>query len=199
MAIQLDPVSRDRLADFIKDPATIFDFERLFEAVIELQSQVAALEAVAASAGDIVWSAGTTRAGALPALGGSYLRADYPALFAVIGTTYGAVDATHFTMPDIGGRVVAAKEAVATRLTAAVAGFSGATLGAAGGDQRLHGHTHSVTYAHPANVGVDNSANLKAVPDGDILNSSTGTTGSGTAQNVQPTIVLNAFILTGSV
>jgi microcystin-dependent protein len=30
----------------------------------------------------------------------SLLRADYPELFAVIGTTYGAVDGTHFTTPD---------------------------------------------------------------------------------------------------
>lgn len=32
--------------------------------------------------------------------GSSLLRTDYPALFAAIGTTYGAADATHFYLPD---------------------------------------------------------------------------------------------------
>ena len=35
--------------------------------------------------------------------GASLLRADYPALFAAIGTTYGAVDGTHFTLPTASG------------------------------------------------------------------------------------------------
>jgi microcystin-dependent protein len=37
--------------------------------------------------------------------GSSYLRTDYPALFAVIGVTYGSVDADHFTMPNLAYRV----------------------------------------------------------------------------------------------
>lgn len=36
--------------------------------------------------------------------GSSQLRATYPALFAAIGTTYGSVDGTHFTLPDLQGR-----------------------------------------------------------------------------------------------
>jgi len=35
--------------------------------------------------------------------GASLLRADYPDLFAAIGTTYGSVDATHFTLPTASG------------------------------------------------------------------------------------------------
>jgi microcystin-dependent protein len=38
--------------------------------------------------------------------GASYLRSAYPDLFAVIGTTYGAADGTHFNVPDLRGRVV---------------------------------------------------------------------------------------------
>lgn len=38
--------------------------------------------------------------GTVPADGSSLLRTDYPALFAAIGTTYGAVDGTHFTLPN---------------------------------------------------------------------------------------------------
>ena len=36
--------------------------------------------------------------------GASLLRADYPRLFAVIGTSYGAVDGTHFNTPDLRDR-----------------------------------------------------------------------------------------------
>lgn len=37
--------------------------------------------------------------------GASLLMADYPALFGVISTTYGSVDATHFNIPDMRGNV----------------------------------------------------------------------------------------------
>jgi hypothetical protein len=39
-------------------------------------------------------------------LGQSLLRADYPLLFAVIGTTWGSESATTFTLPDARGRVI---------------------------------------------------------------------------------------------
>ena len=42
----------------------------------------------------------------LPCDGRSLLRADYAELFGVIGTTYGAADATHFNIPDLMGRTV---------------------------------------------------------------------------------------------
>lgn len=47
----------------------------------------------------------TAPAGWLLCQGQSLLRADYPSLFAVIGTTYGSVDATHFNLPDLRVRV----------------------------------------------------------------------------------------------
>lgn len=47
---------------------------------------------------------------AVPALalacdGASYLQADYPYLFAIIGTTFGSADGTHFNVPDLRGRI----------------------------------------------------------------------------------------------
>jgi microcystin-dependent protein len=42
----------------------------------------------------------------LPCDGSSLLRADYPDLFTVIGTTYGAADGSHFNIPDLGDRIV---------------------------------------------------------------------------------------------
>ncbi len=38
--------------------------------------------------------------------GSSVLRASYPDLFTAIGTTFGSVDGTHFTLPDMRGRSV---------------------------------------------------------------------------------------------
>lgn len=38
--------------------------------------------------------------------GRSLLRSEYRALFAVLGTSFGSVDATHFNLPDAEGRVV---------------------------------------------------------------------------------------------
>lgn len=43
--------------------------------------------------------------GALMCDGSSYLRADYPALFDVIGTAFGSADGTHFNVPDLRARV----------------------------------------------------------------------------------------------
>ena len=71
----------------------------------------------------------TTPAGWLPCDGRSVLRSDYPNLFASIGTTYGAADGLHFSLPDMRGRIVAGVDAGAGRLT----GFN--TLGAVGGVQ----------------------------------------------------------------
>lgn len=63
-------------------------------------------------------------------------------LFTAIGTTYGGTGAADFDMPDCTGRVIAGKEASATRLTTAGSGIDGDTLGAAGGSQ-----THTLTEA----------------------------------------------------
>lgn len=58
-------------------------------------------------AGGMVTFAGTTApSGWLLCQGQSLLRADYPRLFGAIGTTYGSVDGTHFTLPDLQGRAV---------------------------------------------------------------------------------------------
>lgn len=50
-------------------------------------------------------------------------------------------------VPDVRGRTTAGKDnmggTAAGRLTAAVSGVAGDTLGANGGDQRTHGHTHT--------------------------------------------------------
>jgi len=48
----------------------------------------------------------TAPTGWLECAGQSVLRADYAALFTAIGTTWGSVDATHFTLPDLRGEFI---------------------------------------------------------------------------------------------
>lgn len=222
--VELNPVQRDRLEAFIRDQRTVFDFEALFAAVIEMQSYMARV-------GDIVYSAGTERAQALPANGAAVSRTTYATLFAAIGTQYGVGDgSTTFNLPNLAGRVVAGKEAAATLITTAVSGFSGATLGATGGAQShqltapempVHTHTgttssdgthtHSLSQLVLASTGVYAIASGALLTMGDVAptalsagaHTHTMTTASagGTAgvtvahRNMQPTIILNAFIL----
>src|SRR5262249_27242272 len=77
--------------------------------------------------------------------GTGYSQTTYAALFNVIGTTYGSTASGVFSVPDLKGRTIAGKEASATRLTTAVSGINGATLGAAGGDQSMQTHNHGIT------------------------------------------------------
>lgn len=72
--------------------------------------------------------------------GSPYSRTTYAALFAAIGTAYGAGDgSTTFNVPDFRGRAPAGKDnmggTAANRLTTAGSGVDGATLGASGGAQ----------------------------------------------------------------
>lgn len=50
---------------------------------------------------------GAVPAGFVQCLGQSFLRADYPELFASLGTTWGAADGTHFSLPNLADRFLA--------------------------------------------------------------------------------------------
>jgi microcystin-dependent protein len=86
-------------------------------------------------------------------------RATYAPLFAVFGTTFGAGDGgTTFGIPDLRGRAAFGRDdmggSAAGRLTGGNSGITGTTLGAAGGDERLHSHNHGVndpTHNHGVN------------------------------------------------
>lgn len=88
--------------------------------------------------------------GWLLCFGQTVSRTTYPDLFATIGTNYGSGDgSTTFTLPDMRGRVLAGKDdmggTAASRLTSGVSGITATTLGATGGDERVHQHSHSNT------------------------------------------------------
>ncbi len=92
-------------------------------------------------------------AGFLEENGASLLRADYPGLFAVIGTIHGTADGTHFNLPDMRGFFPrgydhgAGNDPDAAGRTAANAGgATGDNVGTAQGDE-FEAHTH--TYNEP--------------------------------------------------
>lgn len=97
----------------------------------------------------IDYAGSTAPTGWLLCHGQSLLRADYVPLFAAISTTYGAVDGTHFNVPDLRGRVVAGKDNMggvsANLLTDQSGGINGDVLGDTGGAE-----THTLTEAQLA-------------------------------------------------
>lgn len=73
----------------------------------------------------------------------------YADLFSVLNTTYGGTGVTAFNVPDLRGRSIFGKDNMGgtaqNRITTGNSGVAGTTLGASGGDERLHQHLHSVS------------------------------------------------------
>lgn len=156
----------------------------------------------------VPFAGATVPANWLLAHGQSLVRADYLELAAALGIVSG----TNFTLPDLRGRVVAGRDNMggtpANRLTSAVSGIDGAQLGAAGGNQNLHQHSHGVTdpgHSHELPV-INTTFGPSGVSSSDGVSEAYGSTsasatgisinnaGSGSSQNVQPTVVLNWVI-----
>jgi microcystin-dependent protein len=140
-------------------------------------------------------------------------RSTYGGLFTAIGTTYGSGDGgSTFNLPDLRGRSVFGVDnmggTAAGRVTSAGSGITGTTLGAAGGDERLHQHNHSITdpgHAHTVThaVGVQGSGGGSGWLSGTgstvtSANAATGITladaGTGASQNMPPVMMLNYII-----
>jgi microcystin-dependent protein len=84
----------------------------------------------------VLWPAPAPPTDWLTCDGASLLRSAYPDLFAVLGTTYGAADGTHFSLPDYRGRVPVG-------LKAGDADFD--TLGETSGAKTATPSVHAVT------------------------------------------------------
>lgn len=118
----------------------------------------------------------------LPCYGQTVLVADYPELFARLGTRYGGNGITTFGIPDRRGRVLAGLDNMggtsANRLTNQTGGLNGDVLGATGGLE-THTLTLAQTPAHDHDVTVGAAGgHSHTVP--------TGGTGGGNAAQTGP-------------
>jgi len=138
--------------------------------------------------------------------GTSYLRTDYPDLFAIIGTIWGSVDGTHFNVPDLRTRAMVGAGTTATPTTWNVGDLIGEenhTLSTAETPAHTHtdtGHTHGESVAAPFTqlappVGVFVSAIPAAGITGVGNAALTNTGGGGAHNNTQLSGVVNYAIV----
>jgi len=175
--------------------------------------------------GEVVDYGGT----AAPALwllsfGQAISRTTYSALFAAVGTAFGAGDGlTTFNVPDYRGRVGFGKDdmggVAANRITVAGANFDGTVLGGTGGAQNhtmtsaeLVSHTHAVVdpgHTHIDDVGTPQGAasggtgpftqySAGASNTSNVTGITISNTGSTTPFSVlSPALIVNKIIYTG--
>lgn len=137
--------------------------------------------------------------------GSSLSRTSYPQLFGAIGTTYGAADSTHFSLPDLRGRVPMGVDGSAGRISVA-----SDTLGAVGGAERvtllstesgMPDHYHSVTdvfgNALTYSAGGSSGSAVNTIVGGlGMVTSHASQNASNSHQNLAPYQVVNYIIKT---
>lgn len=134
--------------------------------------------------------------GWLPCHGQSLLRADYTELFALIGTRFGSVDSTHFSLPELRSKFpVGAYHNVSGYELADTGGASSVTLTTA--QIPAHSHNGVVSPNNPV-------SNRAVVATGGVQTVRTAGTsdseGGGTShENRPPYIALETMIYTGVV
>ncbi len=120
------------------------------------------------------WITGCTIQPWLVCNGATYTTANFTALGALLGSTFGGNGITTFAVPDLRARYRIPLDnqggSAAGRITAAISGINGTTWGSSGGDQSLQSHLHAVTdpgHTHTMNAG-QGTANQTAT--GNYLN-----------------------------
>lgn len=142
--------------------------------------------------------------------GSSVLQSTYAALFAVISTTYGSADGTHFNVPDLRGRIpigVGTGTGGGAAGTGLPTGGSALTAVARAGwkgeethvitEAELAAHTHAT--ALNGNGATDNGSRItpNASAGSASGTSTSGSAGSNTAHNnIQPVMGVNFIIKT---
>lgn len=142
--------------------------------------------------GMVIPYAGTTAPGGwILCFGQTVSQATFPALYLILGTTYGSDAGGLFTLPDLRGRAVFGDDnmggSTAGRVTAA-SGITGTTLGATGGNELLQAHTHDI--ASQALGTGPGSGHFIGGAGTDV----TASTGGGSSQNMPPAIILSYII-----
>lgn len=124
--------------------------------------------------------------------GSSVLRADYPDLFTVVGTVYGAADGTHFNLPDLRGR---------TPIGAGSGpGLTPRSIGDSFGEE-THVLTIGELASHVHSTGNSAVLGTSAPPPLDALGPNpfpavTGSTGNDDPHNnMQPSLAINYLIV----
>lgn len=151
---------------------------------------------------EMMWPVATPPTGWLTEDGSSQLSASYPDLSALIRSTYGGADGTHFYLPDMRGVVPVGHKA-------ADANFG--TLGGTGGEKthllteaEMPSHTHTWTVSTPAGAlafmtYVSSGGGFQSGTGAAVGGTSTGLTtvgGGGAHNNLQPYRVRNFVIKT---
>lgn len=135
--------------------------------------------------------------------GSVYNNTAYPALAALLGTTFGGTPGFTFAVPDELSRARVGFDTVGTnRLTQAIAGIIGTEMGSYGGDQNPQVHAHTATAAstdsghtNPAARGafVETGTGSFGLASGGNAFTSDGSTGIGKANITTRVTVNNAF------
>lgn len=156
-----------------------------------------------------IWAGATAPDGWMLLQGQTLLIADYPALYAVIGTQYGGNGTTNFMLPDLRGRVIVGQDTSQTEfdVLGEKSGAKTHTLSQAEMPSHTHAqnsHSHGVNgtgNAFLANGGGGATGNVTTGGGGYTLvgvaattatNQNTG--GGGAHNNLQPYIVMNHII-----
>jgi len=149
----------------------------------------------------ILWggSSAPSDSGLLLCDGSSVSNVDYPALWDIIGTTYGGTSATDFYLPDLRGKVAIGSSAGHTLAT--TGGIETVTLGV--GEMPSHTHT-DVGHTHVDGNAIASLAEVPVVPapsavpgvgvTGSGAANLTNTGGGGAHENMQPYLTLNYYI-----
>lgn len=138
--------------------------------------------------------------------GSSLLRADYPDLWAVIGATYGAVDGTHFNLPDLKGRAAAGSGAgtgITARAVGDAYGEETHTLTTTELPAHTHtdsGHSHAESTASPSvGAAITGVPVPSAIPGVGVTGSASAnlnnTGGDNPHNNLQPTLTILYLIV----
>ncbi len=144
-----------------------------------------------------------------------YNISDFPFLGSMLGSTYGGNGSTTFGVPDLRGRYPLSLDGGTGRVTSGGSGINAAILGAAGGNQMMQqhthtpgvidsGHSHSYT-AFFSSIGSSQYAGPASTSGSDIVSTTSvsttgisvtiGNTGSGSSQNMPPTITSGIWLI----